>query len=359
MKKEMKNIVTWNEIQNHYNDSLILGNGASIAVSGNFAYDSLYEKACELNLIDDRLRQIFSNFKTTNFETVLHKLLQAKIITESLSINSNQITNAYENCRSSLIKIIQNIHPKYDSIDSNQFVNISNFLKNFKTVISLNYDLILYWSMFHGNQLINDNQHNQTRSGNRFKDCFSNSSNGDKLFNLDLDLLRQPHGNRRGSTLIFYLHGNLTLADYINKTSEELEVKITSPGTGHLQAVYNKWKSNYYSPLFVCEGDTNRKLASIKKSIYLNTIYNDVFNDLGNAIAIYGWNMNDQDNHVLEQLGAAYEKNKFKKVAISVYKNGHEQDFIKRVFKKVHKIIDNQFQIDFYDSASLNCWNNN
>ena len=353
----MKNIVDWNNIKNDYKDgSLIVGNGGSIAVSENFNYSSLYNKACEMKLINDKLKQIFSAFNTKDFETVLHKLLQAKIVTEALSINNDQITEAYGNCRGSLINVIQKIHPKYEVIDSEQFIKIANFLKNFKTVISLNYDLILYWVMKHGNEPVNDGD--QVRYGHRLKDCFTEKANGDNCFNFDWKTLREPHGKRRDSTLIFYLHGNLTLADYIDKTTEELEVKITSPGADHLQVVYDKWKTNRYSPLFVCEGETNRKLTSIKKSDYLDAIYNDVFNDLGNAIAIYGWSMGSQDDHVLEQLGGIHRLKPFEKIAISVVKNGDESAFIDRVTNKVHDKINNQLRINFYDSASSNCWNN-
>lgn len=353
----MQNIVEWNDIKNDYKNSLIVGNGGSIAVSKTFAYNSLYEKACELNLIDGSLQQIFNNFRTNDFETVLHKLLQAKIVTEALSIDNDKITKAYENCRSSLINVIQEIHPKYNDICSNQFINISNFLKNFETVISLNYDLILYWSMYHGNQPVVDN--NQIRRGQRFKDCFTEAANGDKCFNLDFDFLREAHCQRYGATLIFYLHGNLSLADFVNETFEEFEVKITSPQADHLETIYDKWRTNRYSPLFVCEGEKDRKLASIKESVYLSTIYHDIFKELGKNIAIYGWNMNDQDDHVIEQLGAVNKIKPFKKVAISLHKNGQEYDFIKRVSKKIRDIIGNQLQLDFYDSASSSCWNNN
>lgn len=76
----MPNIVNWNDIKNDYKDSIIIGNGASIAVSDNFKYDSLCKKAHELGLVDNRLQQIFSGFKTNDFETILHKLLQAKFV---------------------------------------------------------------------------------------------------------------------------------------------------------------------------------------------------------------------------------------------------------------------------------------
>jgi len=356
--QRMPNIVEWNKIKAHYRNSIILGNGASIAVSKHFKYDSLYKEAIKLNLVDNTLEQIFSYFKTNDFENVLYKLLQAKAVNEALTIDNHRITSIYENCRDSLIKVIQNIHPKYDAIDPNQFINISNFLKNFETVISLNYDLILYWAMLHGNKPIDEGY--QIRSGSRFKDCFTESANGDKCFNFDWGFLRGAYGQRYGTTLIFYLHGNLSLANYSNEAFEEFEVKITSPGAEHIKTIFERWNTNHYSPLFVCEGETRRKLVSIKGSVYLNTIYNDVFNDLGDTIAIYGWDMKDQDDHVLERLGSIQKTNKkpFKRIAISVYRNGQENNFMTKAMNKINKKISKDLPIDFYDSASSNCWNN-
>lgn len=148
----------WDDIKNNYQDTLILGNGASIAVCELFEYKSLYEKAKECGLIDKSLEKIFEKFKTTNFENVLHKLSIAEIINKTLNINNSSITESYEKCRLSLIKTIQKVHPKYDEIDQNHFIKIVDFLKNFKTVINLNYDLILYWVMKHGNEPISDGE---------------------------------------------------------------------------------------------------------------------------------------------------------------------------------------------------------
>lgn len=36
-------IKQWEEIKDHYKDAIILGNGASIAISNKFMYDSLYD----------------------------------------------------------------------------------------------------------------------------------------------------------------------------------------------------------------------------------------------------------------------------------------------------------------------------
>ena len=68
--------------------------------------------------------------------------------------------------------------------------------------------------------------------------------------------------------------------------------------------------------------------------------------------------MNDQDDHVLKQLGIIHRSKPFEKIAISVVADGDENLFIDRVTSKVHDKINNQLKIDFYNSASPSCWNN-
>lgn len=53
-------IPNWNEISNRFRSSgLVLGNGASIAISENFDYPSIFDKAKEEGFIDDPLERIF------------------------------------------------------------------------------------------------------------------------------------------------------------------------------------------------------------------------------------------------------------------------------------------------------------
>lgn len=148
------------------------------------------------------------------------------------------------------------------------------------------------------------------------------------------------------------------MADYIDEALEETEVKITSPNANHLDTIYSKWKSNHYSPLFVCEVQKEQKLKSINESVYLNTVYHDVFDEIGDTIVVYGWSMGEQDDHVLERLKRSYEKKPFKKIAISVFSDSNKEVYMEDVVQKIQDRISSEFEIEFYDSKSQNCWNN-
>lgn len=355
----MHKIHEWNDIKSKYNNCILLGNGASIAVSELFKYESLYKKAKEEKIIDEKLANIFKRFYTNDFETILHKLLQAEAINQTLSIDSKPITNAYLNCKNSLIKIIQKIHPNYENIGIENLDNIASFLKQFKIVFTLNYDLILYWAMYRGNLPKHDGE-KILENGSIFKDCFIEKSNGDKCFKSDWDFLTEPCSTRKSATLVFYLHGNLTLANHIKNNIYELSVKITSLDADHLDTIFQKWNTGHYSPIFICEGESKRKFDSIKSNSYLSTVYYDVLNQhyLGDSIAFYGFNFGDQDEHIIARFADVSRKNPIRNIAVSVFKNGEEVNYMDRVNKIINNKIGRNIIVEFYDSTSSACWNN-
>ncbi len=353
-----------------------MGNGGSIAVNQGFNYRSLLENAENNNYINEDLKDIFGRFKTDDFKLVMRRLLHADIVNQALSVDGkSRVNDAYKNCRDTLIKTIQKSHPGFKDIDEVMLGNIANFLKQFKTVVSLNYDLLLYWVMYKGNQQV-PNKNGSSRCGNRFKDCFLQSFKSPveeaeeigKLFNPDWNQLREPHCTRRGATLIFYLHGNLSLATYIKQSMEDTEVKITSGNNSHLDEIYKQWNTGEYVPLFVCEGNKEHKLAAVRNSTYLSAIYNEALAEMGDSLVIYGWNMNEEDDYILERLAEIFKQKKSSnnhaavpKIAISVFTEDGEQaaeDFMSSCSSKIKAKLSEDVDVEFFDSASSGCWHN-
>ena len=73
-------IKQWNDIEEGFNHSIILGNGASIAVDSRLHYSSLYEAANSEGFITDEVSKIFDHFDTNDFEFVLQALANAHAI---------------------------------------------------------------------------------------------------------------------------------------------------------------------------------------------------------------------------------------------------------------------------------------
>jgi len=271
----------WREIRDQFKETLVLGNGASIAVDQCFSYTSLYDEASKNLLLNDQVQKLFKHYSTTDFEFVLRLVWRAHQINKLFGVEDKEVAAAYIDIRESLIKVVQKVHVSYAQA-AEHLPSIAGFLHSFKTVISLNYDLLVYWAMLYGNNVL---------SGTWFKDCFINA---DHSFRDDYRFLREPHGNMTGSTLVFYPHGNLVLAtNFLGQ-----ETKICSDQQADLlENIVRRWEIEDSTPLFVSEGSTDQKLGAIHRNGYLRMIYNDVLGRLPEkrAICIYGWSMSLQD----------------------------------------------------------------
>ena len=335
----MCEIVSWNEISDRFREGLILGNGASIAVSDTFAYTTIFGEAVTLGHITPQLEQIFEHLDTADFELVLNMLMHAARINEALEIADNaETTQAYEQLRNALVQTIGAIHPGYQ-FARDYLLNIAEFSRHFETIASLNYDLILYWAMLLGND---------EWGAHWLKDCFIG-----REFDSDWERFRNPHGNADSSTLVFYPHGNLVLAtDLVGA-----EYKMGAGDfAGLLDTVTRSWEDGRYTPLFVSEGASEQKLAAIRRSSYLSTVYDDVLPELGSRIAIYGWSIGDNDRHILHAIAKADPV----EIAVSVDPDKDRDaldDQCADIERKLKRHLGNRdLAVTFYDRGSGGCW---
>ena len=210
-------------------------------------------------------------------------------------------------------------------------------MKRFKNVVSLNYDLIPYWAMLRGNEEI---------SCTWFKDGFINNSG--REFAGDIEFLRRPHGNCNGSTILFYPHGNLILAQ--ENGVNEIKLRRTA-ADDLLEIVLRFWKIGFHVPLFVSEGTSEKKKEAINRSRYLNTVYHEILPKMEKSLVIYGWSMGAQDEHILRELAAC----NLEKIAVSVNSGGNRGDaYCQRVTQKLRDI--GAKKIDFFRAGSEGCW---
>ena len=346
----MVQIKEWREIKGRFTDALLVGNGASVAIDTNFNYPSLKEYAIENGHFTDEVRELFEEFDTSNFEFILKLVWQASHVNKVLKIKDKKTEKTYILLRDFLIKIIQKIHPSYETVQA-ELPNISRFLSGFKTVLSLNYDLILYWAIMYGNE---NNQSHQ------FKDCFVNSANEKLRFNSNWRKFRKPLPPKEKSTLIFYLHGNLIFGTNLN----DVEEKISSrDGSNLLDTIYAKWMNESLVPLFISEGTKEQKIKSIHKSHYLGTTYNEVLMDSVwnlESLTIYGWSFGDNDLHILERM-FDYGNTFCKKIAVSVYDREGDKiqaycHMVKSKITGIHALRNTD--IVFFKSESEDSWNN-
>ncbi|WP_407315447.1 DUF4917 family protein [Pseudomonas sp. nanlin1] len=326
-------IQQWQAIANNYRGTLILGNGASIAVSRSFSYQSLLEHARTNELIAPDVEQLFDFFDTEDFELILRIVWQASNVNRSLQIPDERTHAAYLRVRDCLIESVRAIHPEFDQV-SGHLPSIYQFLKHFDTVASLNYDLIVYWAMMDGRD--SDYSH-------EIKDCFGAGG----LFQDNWFRLRTPIRGRLSTTLVFYPHGSLVLC----RDRVEQEHKIHSDGAALLEAILNLWQTETVVPLFVSEGTREQKVSAIQNSYYLSSIYREVLASRRYTLVIYGWGLWEQDLHILRRMRFTG----IRRVAVSVYRN--DQNYCSRVYALLQEVL-GAVRIEFFDSESPGCWNN-
>ncbi|MDC4936978.1 DUF4917 family protein [Acinetobacter baumannii] len=331
--------------------TLLIGNGASVALDPKFSYTSLKEYAEENEELDEDILKLFREFDTNDFEYILRLVWHASIINSKLKIQDERTQKAYENIRNALIQSVRAIHSEYDQIIGS-LPNLYAFTKNFKTIISLNYDLILYWIMMHGND---------KRDGHRFKDCFISNT-----FHDDWTKFRSPIGREIDITLVFYPHGNLSLARDIY----DEEYKISTNGSNLLESILSTWRRGKAVPLFISEGTAEKKLKSILSSGYLQTVYDEVLPSIfstessGNNLVIYGWALGEHDTHILKRILCGRNRglltnNSINKIAVSLYKPTQDDCFrIEQIIKKSLDVNELKLELYFFNSASSGCWNN-
>lgn len=153
-------IDTWANISAEGWSSLLLGNGASIAIHKEFSYPTLHSVA-DAKWLLATTAPIFAKLGTTDFEHVLLACWYAEHVNVALGTPSADISAAYAEVRKALIEAVHSMHPVHADVAAD-LQRAGTFASSFPTGVSLNYDLTLYWAML----LFN------AANGSWFKDAF-------------------------------------------------------------------------------------------------------------------------------------------------------------------------------------------
>ncbi len=327
-------ICNWNDIASDFRGGgLILGNGASIAVDDNFDYPSLFEKAREREYITDPINRIFEDLQTTDFEFVLRELWHSKRINSALNLDpEDKITDAYNSVKEALISTVHTVHENavYESVKE-KLKKASNFLSQFQKIFSLNYDLLVYWTMMIGND----------DSSNKFKDGFTFGGG----FNWETAL------DPGESTIVFYPHGNLIIGRHLE--GGDFKICRRQQRRDLLSTITGIWREENIVPVFVSEGSKEQKKKTILHSPYLDIINNYFLRNIGEKVVIYGWSMTERDDHIVE---AICKKNP-EKFAVSLHTDNPEHTVTREKIKnKLRRKLGHQLQISFFDAQCEDCW---
>ena len=101
---------------NYHRITILLGNGASIAVSPVLTTVLYWLTPTGQVCFTHDMNRLFQFFRTSDFEMILRLVWQASNVNRSLQIPDNRTHQAYLNVRNCLIQAVRDIHPEYEQV---------------------------------------------------------------------------------------------------------------------------------------------------------------------------------------------------------------------------------------------------
>jgi len=318
---------------------VLLGNGFSRAWRDDiFSYDALLDQA-GFGALSPFARRAFDALGTTDFEDVMRALRSAAALIRLYdSKNENLPRRLVEDAaglREVLVQTIASRHPERPSaVMPDEYEHARTFLANFKTVYTLNYDLLLYWALMQ----------QEVEPTILFDDGFRTPDEGPAEY-VTWDVEKTDRQN------IHYLHGALHVFDAGHETQKYTWVNT---GDALIDQVRTALENNLY-PLFVSEGDSNQKLAKIKHSDFLARSYRS-FAKIGGSLYVYGHSMAASDDHILQLI----EKNRCAQLFVGLY-GDPDSPANQGIRARSEELAETRperkpLEVGYFDAASAQVW---
>lgn len=270
--------------------SLLLGNGFSQGCEPSiFSYQSLFENA-DFTQLSPEARDVFTSLDTTDFEAVIKTLQECAILIKIYQGEEQliqKVSTDSEELKRLLVKTIADHHPSQpaDILDA-KFSACRAFLKTFKRIYTLNYDLLLYWTIMHSHE-------NGRPPENIYDDGFRDPGEDEPTDYVVYE------GRPRTQTL-FYLHGALHLFE----GESELK-KFTWVRTGvRLTTQIREALNNRLYPLIVAEGKSKQKRGKIMRSEYLSKGFRSLRECRG-VMFVFGASLGESDKHIVDAVNSS------------------------------------------------------
>lgn len=365
MRCSMVEILTFEQAlakSSHTKRNLLLGNGFSIACDSTiFNYQSLYTEA--VSIIQERMPEVYELFgiiATKDFEAIIRILEHGKSVLPIYLPHEvdtyNKMLNHAMQLRELLISTIAQNHPESPaSISDTKFSACRRFLKNFigskegGRVYTLNYDLLLYWSILHTEM----NEEDSVK-------LYINDGFGKEEQNYDYIIWKNDDHSR--DQRVFYLHGAVHLFE---RESELEKYTWTNNGQKLIDQAREALKSSKF-PLFVAEGRSDEKLKKIKQHPYLNHSYKSFLATTKEdkkkktaqkkSLFLFGHSLSDNDDHVIKTIA----KGTLSSLYVSIY-GDKESESNKWIIKKALSLKNLRkenfpLEVSFYDAQSAEVW---
>lgn len=325
----------------HGKRHLMLGNGFSIALRPDiFTYRTLFERAQDSNKLSGELAKVFAELGTTDFEMVMEALENAAVLVALYEQDAPDLAKRLREdsvrLRNILAETIAEHHPARPyEIEPEQYASCKRFLSKFDGCLyTLNYDLLLYWTLMQS----------EIQPAVDSDDGFRDGEEHDQEY-VVWDV------QNTNAQRIHYLHGALHIydagAELKKFTWSKTEIALVDQIKGSLAA------REY--PLIVTEGTSVQKLDRIQHSGFLNRAYRS-FSSISGCLFIYGHSLAENDEHLLKLI----DKGKMKKIFVGIFGDpGSESN--QRIIARAQQIPGRRrrgadAEVHFFDAQSAHVW---
>lgn len=295
-------VVTSTHVEPHPTIVLLLGNGASCAFSNTYAYSSLSEvaKSALPGGLQDLLDALGGDFEWA-MEQVQAKIAGDELeagVDALLATDEEQLTKYIGLLRTALVRAIRDTNASLNADFANaaSLQAVTNkldaawaFLRQFRSVFTTNYDLLLYYALM---RAYRRGELTGWRDGFTIRDA------------LALRFTKFLGGHYKE---VFYLHGGLHLFTEIvapethtKKWRRGGDAENPADQTSILARVELALEQGKF-PLVVTEGTSAGKVALVAASPYLKLCH-EVWKKLDGNVFVYGHSLSDRDAHIMEEL---------------------------------------------------------
>lgn len=287
-------LLSWTEVEPRLRwdkAGILLGNGASMAISPIFGYSSLYADACDPEHADnlrDHERRVFETFETSNFEEVLYNLAVAGKTSRCFGFDAEEIESlkdSYKLIRRSLISAVRRVHPEPGDLPDSVKERTACHLALYNNIYTTNYDLVIFWSIA-GKQFDVPRGDGKTER-REFKDFFWGK---ESVFDpSDTDAWGDTIG-------VHFLHGGLHLYYHRLTGATHKHRSLSLPPLAYFKRDKN------LLPLFVSEGESVSKMRSIRRNQYLSFAHSRFVRHRGDLV-VFGHSLTKQfEDHIVEAI---------------------------------------------------------
>ena len=305
--------------------------------------------------------KLFQKLDTKDFELAIQTLHLASLALPAYGKTYEKISTKMkeqaDRLKEILIETIAHNHPEYPSqIPFIKYDACLQFLSYFLNkdndgkIYTLNYDLLLYWTIMRG---LENNFFDQEANDGFGRE--SEYENGE--FNISGYVTWQGDGNARNQN-VHYLHGALHLFD----RGANVE-KFTWIDTGErlLEQTRKALKENLF-PLFVAEGKSDKKLERIAHSGYLYHSFKNFSGvmrtgrkDSSPCLFTYGVSFGENDSHIFNKIS----KGNIKKIFVGIY-GDHNSNSNKKIIESIKTIQRKRkfgdLDVEYFESESAKVW---